>query len=104
MNIDDRLRAALKREPAPRDFAASVMARAKAEEPVVPFWRRPLILVLAAALLLAAVIPPSVQEYRRRQQERALEAKARLLTALTITQTQLRRVSARIQRNSRRPL
>jgi F0F1-type ATP synthase delta subunit len=104
MNIDDQLRRALKRESAPPDFAANVLARAKAETIVLPFWRRPLTLALAAILLLAAVIPPVISEYRQRQRERALEARAQLLTALTITKAQLRRVSARIQRNTKRTL
>jgi hypothetical protein len=104
MNIDDQLRSALKREPAPPDFAANVLAQVKAETPVLPFWRRPLTLALAAILLLAAVVPPVVSESQRRQRERALEARAQLLTALTITKTQLRRVSARIQRNTKRTL
>lgn len=104
MNIDDQLYRALKRESAPPDFAANVLARARAETPVLPFWRRPLILALAAVFLLAAVVPPVISEYQTRQRERALKARTQLLTALTITKTQLRRVNARIQRNTKRAL
>jgi hypothetical protein len=105
MNLDDQLRQSLRREPAPPDFAANVLARAAAGRSVIPFWRRPLTLALAAGLLVAALLPPSVAEYRRREQEeRAAEARAQLLTALSITKAQLLRVNARIQRNTRHTL
>ncbi len=97
-NLDGQLRQALRRETAPPDFARNVLARA------TPFWRRPVALALAAGLVTAAVIPPAISEHRRRERERALEAEAQLFKALTITQAQLRRVGARLQRNTRRPL
>ena len=98
MSIEDQLRSALRREPAPPDFAASVLAGTGGI--ASPFWRRPVTLALAASLLLAALIPPAISEHRRRQ--RAEEAEAQLVTALTIAETQLERVSATIQRNTRR--
>lgn len=98
MNIDDELRSALRREAAPPDFTANVLAGAR--RLAAPFWRRPVTLALAASLTLAALIPPAISEHRRRK--RALEAETQLLTALTIAETQLERVSATIQRNTRR--
>jgi len=98
VSIEDQLRSALRREPAPPDFAASVLAGTR--RIASPFWRRPVTLALAASLLLAALIPPAISEHRRRQ--RAEEAEAQLVTALTIAETQLERVSATIQRNTRR--
>jgi hypothetical protein len=100
MNLEEQLRGALRREPAPVDFAARVMARV----PVVIWWRRPMTLALAAGLAMAAVIPPAVSEYHRRERERAMEAKAQLVTALAITQFQLRQVSEKIKRNTRHAL
>ena len=104
MNIEDQLRRALSREPAPADFAASVLARAAADRPVIPFWRRPLTFALAAAFLVAAIVPPSVLEYRSQREQRALQARSQLLTALSITKAQLQRVSARVQKNTRHTL
>jgi len=98
VSMEDQLRSALRRESAPPDFAASVLAAAR--RTAIPFWRRPVTLALAAGLTLAALIPPAISERRRR--ERAAEAEAQLLTALTIAETQLERVSATIQRNTRR--
>jgi hypothetical protein len=103
-NFEDQLRQALRPGPAPPDFAANVIARARASRHVIPFPRRAVTLALVAALLLAAIIPIAIFEQRRRQQQRALEAREQLVTALTITRTQLRRVSAKIQRTTRRPL
>jgi F0F1-type ATP synthase delta subunit len=103
-NFEGQLRRAFRREPAPADFAAKVIARAAAGKVVVPFWRQPLTLALAAGLVVAALLPPSVAAYRRRQEERAAEARAQVLTALSITKTQLLRVSAKVQRNMRHAL
>jgi hypothetical protein len=98
VSMEDQLRAALLREPAPPDFAAGVLAGAR--RIAIPFWRRPVTLALAASLTLAALIPPAISEHRRR--ERAEEAEAQLVTALAIAESQLERVSATIQRNTRR--
>jgi ferric-dicitrate binding protein FerR (iron transport regulator) len=95
MNIDDDLRKALRREPAPPDFAAKVLARTSRR----PRRRGPAVLALAAALALAAVIPPSVHQYRQRQ--RALEARGQLMAALSITRAQLQQAKEKIRRNIR---
>jgi len=107
MNLDDELRSALQREPAPADFAArllakTALAKARSASPggrVLPFWRRPVTLALAAALALAALIPPAVYQYR--QQRRAAEARDQLIAALSITRVQLQHVRERIQQNTR---
>jgi hypothetical protein len=105
MNLDDELRAALKREPAPEDFAAKVVAKTRLAKTrtsgarILPFWRRPLTLALAAALAVAALVPPAVHQYR--QQRRATEARDQLVTALSITRVQLQHVRERIQQNTR---
>ena len=100
MNLDDELRAALKREPAPEDFAARVLAKTRTSGArVLPFWRRPLTLALAATLAVAALVPSALYQYR--QQRRATEARDQLVAALSITRVQLQHVRERIQQNTR---
>jgi hypothetical protein len=95
MNLEDDLRRALRREPAPPDFAARVLRKSR----VVPIWRRPVTFAIAAALLLAALAPPAVYEYRKHQ--RAVEARDQLISALAITKVQLQQVKERIRQNTR---
>ncbi len=65
MNLDHQLREALRREPAPADFAENVLAR------IAPARHRsgrsPVALALAAGLALAAILPWAISEHRRRQ-------------------------------------
>lgn len=97
MNIEDDLRRALRRERAPADFAAKVLAKTTAR--VVPFWRRPMALAIAAALTVTALVPSGVYEYRR--QRRAEEARDQLIVALSITRIQLQQVRERVRQNMR---
>jgi hypothetical protein len=100
MNFEDELRAALRREPAPPDFAAAVLSKtASLQKGVLPFRRRPATFALAAALAVAALVPPAVNEYRR--QQRAVEARDQLIEALAITKLQLLQVGEKIRRNTR---
>jgi hypothetical protein len=100
MNLEDDLRRALRREPAPADFAARILSKTTlANTRVVPFWRRPVTLAIAAALAVAALIPPAVYQHRR--QQRAIEARDQLVAALAITRVQLEHVKQRIRRNTR---
>jgi hypothetical protein len=105
MNLEDDLRRALQREPAPPDFAARVLAKtalAKSRASklhILPFWRRPAVLAIAAALVLAAVVPSGVYEYRR--QRRAIEARDQLILALSITRVQLQQVKEKLRQNTR---
>ena len=93
MNLEDELRQALRREPAPADFAANVRARVPVKK------RRPaLAFAVAAGLALTALIPPAVSEYHRRRQARAFEARRELLIALSITRTKLLQTQTRIER------
>lgn len=98
MNPEDKLREALRREPAPDGFAARVLARTH----VTPWWRRPALLALAAALVLAVLIPS--EDYRRREEQRGLEAKQQLMNALAITRIQLQQAKKRVRRNTRHAL
>jgi hypothetical protein len=100
MNFEDDLRAALRREPPPGDFAARVLAAAARQQRVVafPFWRRPAAWAVAAGLAAAAILPPAVLEYRRHEAQRALEAQHQLLSALSITRAKLRQTRERVHR------
>jgi hypothetical protein len=95
VNLEEDLRAALRREPAPPGFAARVLAKTR----VIPIWRRPVVWSIAAGLAVAALIP-GVYEHRRR--ERAIEARDQLLLALSITRVQLQQTKEKIQHNSMR--
>ena len=100
MNFEDELRAALRREPVPADFAARLLSKTLLEKTrVLPFWRRPATLAMAAALAVAALVPPAVNEYRR--QQRAVEARDQLIEALAITKVQLLPVGEKIRQNTR---
>jgi hypothetical protein len=108
VNLEDDLRAALRREPAPADFAARILAKTypsktcPAPFSVLSFRPRPVTLAIAAALALAALIPPAVHKYRREQ--RAITARDQLIEALSITRVQLQQAKEKIRRNTRLPL
>jgi hypothetical protein len=99
MNFEQEMRGALRREPAPPDFAAKVLAKVPARAIPIPLWRRPSVaLAMAAGLALAALIPPAISEYHRRQEARALEARRELLLALSITRAKFMETRAKLQR------
>ena len=104
MNFEDDLRAALRREPPPGDFAAKVLAAAARQESAfaLPFWRRPSAWAVAAGLAAVAILPPAVLEYRHREELRSLEAKHELLSALSITRAKLRQTRERVHRATAR--
>jgi hypothetical protein len=105
VNIEDGLRDALRREPAPVDFAAKVLARTVVSPARgLAWWRRPVTLALAAGLILGALIPTTIFEYRQREERRALAARNQLMAALSITRTRLQQAKARIQRQTRHTL
>jgi hypothetical protein len=103
VNIEDELRAALRREPAPADFAARILSKTHvAKTHLSKTSRAPWTLAVAAALALAALIPPAVHEYRR--ERRAIAARDQLIEALSITRVQLQQAKEKIRRNTRHPL
>lgn len=105
MNLENDLREALRRESAPADFAAKVLARTVISPiRVMPWWRRPVVLALAAGLVLGALIPTTIFEYHQHEERRALAARNQLMAALAITRTSLKRAKARIQRQTRHTL
>jgi hypothetical protein len=98
-DFEQELRAALRREAAPADFAAKLERRLPA-----PIWRRPAVWAIAAAVLFAALLPPAVLEYRRERQAQALEARRELIVALRITNVKLRQTKERVERATRHTL
>lgn len=107
MAFEEDLKRSLRREPAPADFAAKVLARTAALQPakpkvvVLPIWRRTATWSIAAGLAVAALIPPTIGEYHHKQEQKAAEAGRQLLLALDITRTQLQKTRTRIQKISR---
>ena len=89
--FENQLRAALRREPPPPDFAAKVLARTNSNRGNKRYW-----MPLAAALLAGAVIPAVVVE--RHRHEQALEARRQLVSALQITRAKLNFAKEKIQR------
>ena len=105
MNLENELRDALRREPAPVDFTAKVLAGTVVSPiRVLPWWRRPAALALAAGLILGAMIPTAIFEYHQREERRALAARNQLMAALAITRTRLQQAKARIHRQTRHTL
>lgn len=106
MDLDQELHEALRRQPAPPDFAASVLHKIAPAQRPVPLRpvRRRVALAVAAGLAITTLSPWSVNAYRaHRHRERALEARAQLITALEITSEQLRRVREQVNRQERNP-
>jgi len=105
VNLENELRDALRREPAPVDFTAKVLAGTVVSPiRVLPWWRRPAALALAAGLILGAMIPTAIFEYHQREERRALAARNQLMAALAITRTRLQQAKARIHRQTRHTL
>jgi hypothetical protein len=94
MNFEEELRIALRREPPPPDFAARTLREAQRRNR----WKRTFALPLAAAFAAAALIPAA---YQYRQHQRAVEARDQLITALSITRTQVEYTKTRIRNNMR---
>lgn len=111
-NIDDEIKRALSRKPAPPDFADQVLARAAKQTTARPvaasvslraFWReffslrRPLRLATASALLIA--MTAGTVHYRSVRKERAEgeAAKQRLVLALRIAGSKLQLARTKVQ-------
>jgi hypothetical protein len=100
MNLEDQLREALRREPAPADFKRRLLQRVPPKKRAPLFWwKRRMSFALAAAVIVAAAAPALILEQRR---ERGIEARDQLLTALRVANTTLRHTKQMIQKNTRR--
>ena len=104
MNFEDEIRAALRREPPPPEFAARVVALAGQQKKVrvMNAWRAPSTWALAAGIAVAALIPVGVVEHQNRERQRGLQAKAELYTALRITRSKLQQTKERVRRATTR--
>jgi len=97
MSLENELRQALRRVPAPEGFAERVLARVNEprREPRPVWWR-----AVAATLLLGAILGGwGAHEMRRREGERARE---QVLLALRIAGTQVARAQAEARQHMAR--
>ena len=101
--LEQALRASLRRSAPPPDFAAKVLAKTRkpANGSNMSWLRRPFTLAFAAALMAVAIIPAVVMDHERREAARGLKAKQDLLTALAITRDQLQHVRDEVRKNTR---
>ena len=108
--LDDELRRALRREPAPEGFADRVLERAPRESkaPAVvlrPSWNRwrfsrPIVRLAAAAALIAAVgggVAYRNYEQARAERVRGEAAREQVLEALRITASKLQLVQTKVR-------
>ena len=101
MNLDDELKAALRREGPPADFAARVLARIEAPSPGLRWrrWIQPALLRWAMAAALIVVFVLGGFQYRRERERVAGErAKRQLVLALRITGAKLQLAQAKVYR------
>lgn len=97
--MNDALKDALKREPAPEWFADAVMARVNAKrqkklKPVWFGWAR--MRWVAASMVLVAVVGGVRFEQDRRERVRGEQAKQELMAAFQVTGMKLREVEERV--------
>ena len=101
--MEQALRASLRRSAAPPDFAAKVLAKTRPQSrgSRMSWLRRPFTLALAAALIAVAIIPAVVLDHEHREAARGLKAKQDLLMALAITRDQLQHARSEVRKNTR---
>lgn len=107
--LDDELRRALRREPAPEGFADRVLERSReSKAPAVVLrprwgrWRisRPIVRLAAAAAIIAAIgVGVAYRNYEQARAERARGEAAReqVLEALRITASKLQLVQEKVR-------
>jgi hypothetical protein len=97
--LNDALKDALKREPAPEWFSDAVLARVNAErqkrqKPVCFGWAR--MRWVAASMVLVAVVGGVRFEQQREERLRGEQAKQELMAAFQVTGMKLRAVEERV--------
>ena len=105
-NLEDQLRAALRREEPPADLADRVLARLN--RPVAPSWRDRLAILahppriqwVAIALMVSILLPTATVRYRR-EREKGERAKQQLLFAMRVAGSRLNRAQKRVLESSR---
>ncbi|HYO80505.1 MAG TPA: hypothetical protein VES20_03820 [Bryobacteraceae bacterium] len=97
MNLDEELRLALVRREPPDGFVDRVMARL--EHQPRRSWVQPWMAIAAALLLLAGVLAWQWREEREKRIA-AEKAKADLLYALELTDSQLQQTRSKLKRHS----
>ena len=103
--LERALKAALRREPAPKGFSDRILRRANSRSrTAVSWWRAPAMRWALASAVVASSIAGVVSEHilrqRRLEQVRGEQARQQVLTALRITGTKLRVVQSQISRTA----
>jgi hypothetical protein len=102
--LERALKAALRREPAPKGFSDRILRRANSRCPAASWWRAPAMRWALASAVVASSIAGVVSEHilrqRRLEQVRGEQARQQVLTALRITGTKLRVVQSQISRTA----
>jgi len=95
-DLEQALRTALQREPAPEYLAGRILSRVGQESiATLPWWRMPRVR-WATAVALAACVTVGVLEREREQRLRGEQARQQVLLALRITGSKLRGVQRQV--------
>ena len=112
-DLENELRAALRRREPPAGFTKRVLARIEAAHAPKPGWRQvmaalfriPSLRWAAAGVMACVLLTLGIAHYRRVQQERAAgeAAKAQVMQALRIASNKLNVTMKKVQGTDRRP-
>jgi hypothetical protein len=95
--IENALKTALQREPAPAHLAAKVHREIKAlQPPTASWWRLPQVRWAAVGVAALACVAGGLAEHTRQQQLRGQQARQQVLLALRITGSKLRIVQEQV--------
>lgn len=94
--FEKSLKEALRREPAPEEFAERILSHTAVARTDVRRWRRPRILIWAAAAIALVTLSIGLAEYRQEQRIRGERARQELLLALHIAGSKLHVVQSHL--------
>lgn len=98
-DLEQSLRAALAKVPAPAGLTERILARIGARRGRrAPWWRIPAVRLALAAALLAAMAVGGVMAYQGQRRARGERARRQVMLALRITGARLHAVQAQIAR------
>ena len=109
MSFEDDLRLALRREQAPADFAARVVAQAEAGARIHPVpkprysaWRP--LTAMAAGIAMMVLVPAAIDRYeeQKREAREGVQAEQQLIRALRLTSSKLKMTQALLREMSER--
>jgi hypothetical protein len=95
--IEQSLKAALQREPAPSRLADRVLREAGAHpRPAALWWRLPIVRWATVGVVAMACVAGALSEHARQRHIRGQQARQQVLLALRITGTKLRAVQEQV--------